>query len=197
MLHMDSETDTAEAVLSSRHLVEEFIRRYGLQSELNNKFNQKHKTLWYAVDVFSDHVVDIKKDNRKGTTIVHVEWTDPATAARWANDFVALANELMRNHALEESTRNVAYLEKEIAKTDMVEIQHALINVLESEAKSAMLANGRIEYAFRVVEPAVPPERRIRPMRTLIVAIGVLLGFTLGSGIALIHDRVRRGAASA
>ena len=191
ILPADNETDTAQAVLASNHLAEEFIRRYGLLPDLN-KHSKKPLTMWYAVQAFQERVVNIKKDARKGTTIVDVEWTDPATAARWANEYVALANELMRNHALEESTRNVAYLNKEIAKTDAEEIRHALYSVLESETKSAMLANGRIEYAFQVVDPAVPPERRSRPMRTLVVAVGVLLGFTIGSGIALIHDRLHK-----
>ncbi len=191
LLNMDSETDTAQAFLASHHLTEEFIRRYGLLPELN-KHSKKPLTMWRAVTAFQDGVVNIRKDSRKGTTIVDIEWTDAETAARWSNDYVALANDLMRKHAIDESTRNIAYLNEQIAKTDTVELRHALFNIIESETRTAMLANGRIEYAFQVVDPATPPEIRSRPKRTLIVLIGVLLGLTLGSCIALIHDRVHK-----
>jgi uncharacterized protein involved in exopolysaccharide biosynthesis len=195
-LSSDSENDTAQAVLGSHQVVEEFIRRYGLLSELN-KHSKKPLTMWNAVKAFQERVVKIRKDNRKGTTLVDIEWTDPVIAARWSNDFVALANELMRKHALDESNRNIVYLNTQIAKTDTLEIRHAIFNIIESEMRTAMLANGRIEYAFQVVDPATPPEMRVRPIRTLIVAVGVLLGFTLTAIIALVQDGKRRRAASA
>jgi hypothetical protein len=96
-------------------------------------------------------------------TVVAIDWTDPATAAQWANGFVALANELLRTRALVESKRNIAYLNDQISKTDVVELRRVLYGLIESETKTLMLANGRPEYAFRVVDPAVPPELKTRP----------------------------------
>jgi uncharacterized protein involved in exopolysaccharide biosynthesis len=194
LLSMGSESDTAQAVLASRNIVEQFIQRYGLLTELNKR-SKKPLSLWYGVKAFQEHVLNIRKDTRKGTTLVDVEWTDPAIAARWSNDFVALANELMRRHAIDESNRNIQYLNSQLAKTDVVEIRRAIFNIIESETRTAMLANGRLEYAFRVVDPASPPELRVRPMRSLVVSVGVLLGFTLGSIIALIMDSKGRRTA--
>ena len=194
LLSSDSETDTAEAVLESHNIVEEFIRRYDLLPLLN-KGAKKPMTMWFAVKAFQEHILNIKKDNRKGTTIVSIEWTDPVTAARWANDFVALGNELMRKHAMDESNRNIQYLTAQLTKTDTVEIRHAVFNIIETETRSAMLANGRLEYAFQVVDAASPPDMRIRPRRALMVIAGSLLGFAVASIFALIRDSIRRGTA--
>jgi uncharacterized protein involved in exopolysaccharide biosynthesis len=193
LLSSDSETDTAEAVLGSHNIVEVFIRRYGLLPELN-KGAKKPLTMWYAVKAFQERILTIKKDSRKGTTIVAIEWTNPQTAARWANDFVALANELMRKHAMDESNRNIQYLNAQLTKTDTVEIRRAIFNIIETETRSAMLANGRIEYAFQVVDQATPAEMRVRPRRTLMVIAGSILGFALASIFALVRDSMRRSA---
>ena len=81
-LNMGQESDAqlqADAVLDSRALVEEFIRRNDLVNVLLKKV--KHPTLWRAVKYFKDKLSKVRKDQSKGTTKITVEWKDPATAA--------------------------------------------------------------------------------------------------------------------
>ena len=186
----------ARAVLQSRHLVEEFIRRNSLLPVLS-RGAQAPVTLWRSVEQFRSGVLQIHLDTVTGITTVAIDWTDPVVAARWANGFVATANDLLRSRALDESTRNLAYLNAQLAKTSVLEVQHALYNLIESETKTLMLANGRIEYAFTIVDPAVPPEVRTRPKRVVLMALGMLVGLFVGTIIALSHYRLRREARGA
>jgi uncharacterized protein involved in exopolysaccharide biosynthesis len=180
-----------QGILASRHLVEELIRAQNLVPQLTAKTG-KGDTVWFAVKHFQETVVVVHDDQLKGLTSVTMDWTDPVVAAKWANDFVALANELIRAHDLEAATRNVDYLNKQIAQTTDVEIQHSLYNLLENETKKLMLANARREYAFRIVDPAVPPELRHSPRRALWVLSGLVLGFLVGSLIAIGRDAFQR-----
>ncbi len=191
-----AEAQTAEAVLESRHLVEEFIRR----NELLPQFNRnptKPPTLWSAVREFRETVLTIRNDTRKGVTIIAIEWKDPVTAARWANQFVALGNEIIRVRALDESNRNIAYMNKQLEQTNVLELRHVMYNIIENETKTLMLANGRLEYAFQVVDPAVPAETRVRPKRTMLVAIGLAIGLVLGFGVAFSISQFRAPAPGA
>lgn len=180
----------AQAVLQSRYLAEEYIERNKLGPELLR--GAKRSTTWFAVDRFQRDVLSVNEDQRKGVTRVTVDWTDPAVAARWANGFVALANELMRKRALDDSSRNIAYLNQQLEQSNVVELRRVMYNLIESETKTLMVANGRIEYAFRVVDPAVVPEMRISPRRTLMVAVGLVIGFVLGVLIAFSHNLAKR-----
>ncbi len=193
-VNIGSNTEGAEsvAVLKSRHLVEEFIRQHALLPVLFPQATKKPPTLWRAVERFRGGVLALREDKRNGTTTVAIDWKDPAIASRWANDFVGLANEMLRTRALAESKRNIAYLNEQIAHTNVVEIQRVMFNLVESETKTLMLANGRAEYAFTVVDPAVPPEERISPRRTLMVLVGAVIGAFLGTVIALSHSMYRR-----
>lgn len=173
----------AQGVLSSRYLLEQFVRSQNLVAALT-KDTGKRATLWFAVKRFQEQVVDVHEDTRKDQTSITVDWTDPVLAAQWANGLVSLANEIVRQKALAESTRNIAYLNKQITQTSSVEIQKALYNLIESETKTLMLANARKEYAFRVVDPAVVPEVRYSPKRTLMVLSGMVLGFLFGTLVA-------------
>lgn len=182
---------TSAAVLESRHLAEEFIRRNGLLPELQ-RASSRNKTLWRAADYFKKGVLTIVKDQRKGVTTVTIEWSDPAVAARWANGYVALANELVRNHAQQDATRNIAYLNEQIAKTTDVDLRKVMYNLIESETRTLMLANGRPEFAFQVVDPAVAPELKAGPHRLIQTVIGFTVGFGFTAVIALIAERVGR-----
>jgi uncharacterized protein involved in exopolysaccharide biosynthesis len=187
---------TADAVLESRRLVEEFIGRNNLLPLFSTN-PKKPRTMWFAVKDFKESVLTIRKDTRKGVTTVGVDWTDPRIAARWANGLVTLANELVRTRAIDDATRNIAYLNQQLAQTSAVELRQALYDIVKTETKTLMLANGRQDYAFEIVDPAVAPERKARPHRAVITLVGLALGFSLGTIIAFIIDRVRRAKARA
>jgi len=180
----------AEAVLNSRYLTQLFIGQHNLVKEILG--NTPRQSLWLAVDRFRTKVLSITELKEKGTTTVALQWTNPQLVAEWANDYVALANELLRTRALDDSSRAIGYLKVEIQKTDSVEVQRALYNLIESETKTNMLANTRKEYAFTVVDPAVIPEQRVWPKRTLIVVSAGVLGGLLGLFIALGLNTWRR-----
>jgi uncharacterized protein involved in exopolysaccharide biosynthesis len=169
----------AKAVLASRSLVEEFIKRNDLIKVLL-PHPSKPPTIWLAVNDFKDSELAIREDKRTGLLTIDVDWEDPAVAAKWANGFVALANERLRARAIDEATRNIAFLNAQIAQTSVVEVQRAIYNLIESETKTLMLANVRMEFAFTVIDPAVPPERKNRPKRSLYVLFGLFLGFAIG-----------------
>ena len=181
----------AQAVLVSNYLATEFIKRYDLLPQLSQDSNRP-LTQWRAAQKFKKTLLTVFKDVRKGVTTVSVEWKDAATAAKWANGYVALANESLRNHALEESSRNIRYLNGQIAHTNDVELRRVLYDIVESETKTLMLANGRLEYGFQVVDPAVAPEIRAHPRRTLLVLGGAALGLFLGWTAAFFRDALAR-----
>jgi uncharacterized protein involved in exopolysaccharide biosynthesis len=187
----DRSERNAEAVLESRLLVQEFITRNNLVPQLYPD-PKTRPTLWRAVQRFQKGIVSVRQDQRRGVTTLSVEWTDPTTAAHWANGLVGLANELIRTHALEEAQRNINYLNAQSEHTTDVDLRRVIFNLIENETKTLMMANGRAEYAFRIIDPAVPPEVRSGPHRTLLVATGLLVGLLLGAMIVLAWDWVRR-----
>ena len=53
------------------------------------------------------------------------------------------------------------------------------VMLIEMEMKTSMLANSSLEYAFKVIDPAIAPQKRIKPKRALIVILGGILGVFL------------------
>jgi uncharacterized protein involved in exopolysaccharide biosynthesis len=180
----------ALAVLRSRNLVEQFIDRKKLVADLSTDA-QTSSSLWFAVDRFRQTVVSIIPDNERGTMTIAVNWRDPNVAADWANEFVALANEIVRTRALGDASRNIDFLNKQLELTNVVELRRVLYSLIETETQRMMLANARVEYAFTIVDPAVAPESRVSPRRTLMVLTGAVLGVFLGVIVALVANAIR------
>lgn len=54
---------------------------------------------------------------------------------------------------MEETEKSLEYLQDELRKTSMVEVQQSIYRVMETQVKSLMFAKVREQYAFKVVDP--------------------------------------------
>ena len=142
---------------------------------------------WEAYKVIQG-MTKVSTDKKTGMVTLAIELTDPYQAARWANDAVERLNAHMRRQAIKETKRSIHFLEEELARTSLVNAQNILYNLIEEQTKNVMLANVRDEYAFKIIDPAVPPEERIKPKRKLIVILGFVLGLMLGIFIAFFRN---------
>jgi uncharacterized protein involved in exopolysaccharide biosynthesis len=197
------------AVLQSRALVSELIVRNNLLPVLYaDRWDaagkrwavepEEQPSVWLGTRYFMEEVATVRPDPTTGLITVTVEWEDPELAARWANGLVDLANETIRARAIQSSRRNLEFLTAEIGSTAVVGLQQALYELIEAETKTLMLADGRPDFAFQTIDPAVVPEMRARPNRPQIAVLGTLLGAVLAVGVVAFLealDRHRRGAA--
>ena len=79
-----------------------------------------------------------------------------------------------------------------------MDLRKDLDDILESEMRTLMLANGRVEYAFQVIDPASHPRRNHGRSPILVLLIGFGLGLAVGCTIAFLRERIaesRREAA--
>ena len=151
-------------------------------------------TLWKASEFFRKKVRKINTDSKTGIVTMGVTWTDPQLAADWANGLVKMTNEYLRNKAIALSDRNIAYLNEQAAKTDLVGARQAISSLLQTEINRQMLARGNEEYAFKVLDPAMPPERPTTPPPLSLVLGGLLGGLMLTTIVVFSRLAWRRSA---
>jgi uncharacterized protein involved in exopolysaccharide biosynthesis len=170
------------AVLKSKDFARSFITDLNVMPMLleDADFGEKKPDIRDAVKVFDTKIRAVTEDKKSGLVTLSVRWKDPDTAAEWANVLVKRLNDRLRTQAQEESERNVAYLQREIAATSVVSLQQSMGRVLEGEMQKLMLARGNEEFAFKVIDRATPPKKRDTPKRALIAIVSLLAGGFLG-----------------
>lgn len=195
----NSSKEAAIAYMKSRAFIENFVKEKDLLPVLfAKKWNASTKkwevddekdipTLWDAYQIFSKKVLSITPDKKTGLITVSVEWRDREMAVSWANEIVKKANEHLRQRAISEAELSIGYLEKELQKTSVVEVQQAVFKVMESQIKSKMMANVQEQFAFKVIDPAAMMNENayVQPKRPLIISIGLLGGLMCGILIAV------------
>jgi uncharacterized protein involved in exopolysaccharide biosynthesis len=194
----DSKKSESIAMLQSEALTERYIEKNGLLQIIYRKDwddakqawidPNKHPTLWKANQYFKKSLRTVSTDLKTGIITLTIKWKDAALAADWANGLVNMTNEYMRNKAIEESERNIAYLTAEASKTNIVEARQAIYTILQGEINKSMLARGSSEYAFKIIDPARMAEKQSSPIKSLWIIIGLFSGAFLAIAATLVHS---------
>jgi len=192
------------AVFKSRVFAEQFIQAKSLMPLLFEKRWDANAKTWKNdgkdPPTLTEGVRKLEKlrtiseDRRAGLVTVSIDWRDPATASRLANDMFSFANQMLRQQAIDESEATIRYLDLQIAQTQAVGVREALSRVLEGQMKTETLARTRSDFAFRIIDPARPPLRRERVSPRLLPTgfTGLIGGALLGLFVSLMMPRYRR-----
>ena len=200
-LNLGGDNRTAEAVatLRSRAFTESFIRERNLlpvlfedawDAESKDWKQDQEPTMWDAFQLF-DGIRSVDEDVTNGLITVAVKWRDAGLAAQWANGLVADVNARLRAAAIRESQQNLEYLQAELGKSSQVQLQATIFSLIESQMQNAMLANVKVEYAFRVIDPATVAEKRHWPNRLLLAVLGLFAGGLIGIFVAVGRNPAR------
>lgn len=208
-LTVDVSSDEALAIMESRAFISQFVTDGDLLpilfakkwDKVREEWKDKNKipTLLDAYEKFSEKILTTETDDDTGLTTVTIKWGNPVLAAAWANKIVADLNESERQRAIKQAQLTVDYLAGQIEKTTTVELQSSLYRLMEFQLAKIVAAQVLKEYVFRVVDPAVVPEKPAVPYLKLIVIVGgTMLGFLIGISTALFLNtldalRDRRG----
>lgn len=186
----------AVATLASGALTEAFIRDRDLLPILFEddwdaatktwtiRDPRKQPTPWKAEKFFREEVRVVSEDKKTGLVTLTITWTDPELAAQWATELVARTNATLRARAIADAQRSLDYLNEQLKKTSVVELQTAIYGLIESQIKQIMVANGSEEFAFRIIDPARVSEKRSSPKRPQIMILSTFFGLVLGCGLA-------------
>jgi uncharacterized protein involved in exopolysaccharide biosynthesis len=198
-------TVEALATLQSRQFTEEFVKENILLPVLfADDWDAETKswivtgadipTLSDAYSLFDSRIRRAVEDKKTRLVTVEIDWRDRVAAADWANKLVGKLNEVMRTRAIREADASVAYLQQELAKTDMAALQQAIYRLIEAQVQRRTVAAVRPEFAFRVLDPAVPsdPDDFIRPRRALYLVAGPVAGLLFAVFLVLTIDFFRR-----
>jgi uncharacterized protein involved in exopolysaccharide biosynthesis len=189
----DSKRAQTLAVLQSSALTERYIAANNLLPVLYPKLwdpaakrwktndPTKVPTLWKADRLFAKKIRIITLDPKTGLVTMDIVWKNPQQAAAWANGLVEMTNEYLRTEAIDESQRNIDYLDDQAVKTTLVPVKEVIYGILENEFSKEMLARGTKEYALKVLDPAQPPElpSSLKPMSWMLIGLVTGIGTSL------------------
>ena len=168
-LNDENNTDESLGVLKSRDFAREFIEDQRLLHVLlwkdwnakagrwKESDRQHQPDIRDAIRYFDESILIVNEDRKTGLVTLGIRWTNPVTAAAWANTIVDRLNSQMRARALTQGEANIDYLRQEMASTTQMNVQAAISQLIETELQKVMIARSNKEFAFQVIDHAEVP----------------------------------------
>lgn len=194
------------AYLKSRAFIDGFIVENALMPVLYSSIWDAEKktwkvddpvkapTPWKAYQLFSGRILALNFDKKTNLVTLTITWKDRNQAVTWANELIKRANENLRQRTIEETRQSLTYLEKELQKTSVVEVQNTIYRVMESQIKTMMMANTQEQYALKIIDPAqaVDEDAFVSPKRPMMIALGAAGGLFLGIVLVFLRNAIRQ-----
>lgn len=150
-------------------------------------------TGWQLYESFFERL-SVSEDVKSGLVTVSIEYYSPQTAKKWLDSYIKSINRHMQARRVAKVSNNIEYLQAEIEKTPIAEMQEVFYTLVAEQTKSKMLAQASPDYAFAVVHPSMVPEEKSQPQRALICVLGTLLGGMLSVLWALVMHYTKKSA---
>jgi uncharacterized protein involved in exopolysaccharide biosynthesis len=121
-------------------------------------------------------LLSISEDEMSGFISLSIKHYSPVVAQQWIVWLIEDINNTLREQDVTEAERSIAYLKRQVEATLLTDLQSMFFELIQSQTETIMLAKVRQEYAFKIIDPAVVPEKKSEPKRALICVLGTLLG---------------------
>ena len=157
----------------------------------NNKWIGTPPSSWSLFQLFSG-ILLVSENTNSGLITVSVEYYSPQIAKHWLDLYVSSINTYMQKRKIVEATRTIEYLEEQIAQTSISGMQEVFYTIIEEQTKNKMLAVASPEYVFTSVSPAMVPEQKSQPRRSIICILGTLLGGIFSTLLVLVMHYTRK-----
>jgi LPS O-antigen subunit length determinant protein (WzzB/FepE family) len=146
---------------------------------------------WQLFESFSE-MLSVSEDKQSGLVSVSIEYYSPQIAKQWVDMYIESINRFMQQRQIDKVTRNINYLQEQIEKTAIAEMQEVFYTIIEEQTKNKMLSEASPDYVFVAVGPSMVPELKSQPKRALICILGTLLGGMLSVLMVLIMQYAKK-----
>ncbi|MEM9402999.1 MAG: Wzz/FepE/Etk N-terminal domain-containing protein [Pseudomonadota bacterium] len=142
-------------------------------------------SLLEAYERLTDDFLIVAENKRTSFISVAVDYYSPDIAQQWVSLLVQDLNQAVMEQDVREAEQAIEFLERQIAATSIASLQEVFFALIEEQTKTVMLAEISDEYLLVTLDPAIIPEEKRGPSRSLIVLLGLIVGALAATAVTL------------
>lgn len=136
---------------------------------------------------YHENLMTISQNNQTGFISINIEHISPIFAKEFLELIIRETNFLLKRKDMELSSEALKYLKSELSKTSLVEIRESIHTLIEAQLETQMMTKINEDYVLTEVEPPFIPERKSKPIRSIIVILSTIFGSIMGIIIILLR----------
>lgn len=130
--------------------------------------------MWDGLRALKD-LVQIKSNVKEKSITISAQFDDPEIAARLAGYFVAALNDHMSQEARRVAAINKKYLEEQLPLNSDPLIKQKIYTMIAQQVETAMMAEVKENFSFKVIDPPMVPDKKIKPKRAQMVVLSFVV----------------------
>jgi len=172
--------------LKSRRFIKFFFLDEGYIQELapmlwdqkNNRLKNNYSLTDLHTFIFQKHL-SFSEDRRKKTYVLSVKSKNPDLSAKIANSYIRLGNQIIREKLILENDAIFQAL-SDNSETNILSLRQGVSQKLLSKLFESLLARSKEDYAFTIIDPAVPdsnalPAKRVMAMFSMLISLVLII----------------------
>lgn len=136
-------------------------------------------------------LLSVRQDDKSGLVTLSIEHRSATVAKEWVDWLVDDLNSTIMRQDVAEAEQAIAYLNRQIKNISLAGLQGVFFGLIEEQTKTIMLAQVTDEYLLKTIDPAIAPEVKSKPKRSLIVILATILSSILAVAVVLILASIR------
>lgn len=150
---------------------------------------------WDALRLL-DEIVKINQDIKQNTITISADFHDPDMAAKIVEYFLVTLTNYMSSEAKRVAETNRKYLEEQLGNTTDPFIKQKTYNMIAQQIEMGMMAEVKENFAFKVIDPPLAPDKKIKPKRTQMVMLSLFVALFVGIFMAFFREYIGKIRAS-
>jgi len=130
----------------------------------------------------------ITQDNKMGLLYLNYTHPNPKFAKELLDKLIHDINLYMKERDIAFYSRVASSLVEEISKTEDMDLKESLYSLVEINQRKFSIANASDEYALKIIDEPIVPEKKSYPFRSRLVIILSLIGGIFSTILLVTHD---------
>lgn len=167
--------------------ITELIKPKKINSNPLSKKDSSGPSLWDGLRTLNSIYIIKSKEN---TISISAEFPNPEMTVNLVNYIISTLTEHISSEAKQSANIKRRYLEEQLRTTADPIIRQKIYTLISQQVETAMMSEMKEEFAFKVIDPARVPDRRIRPDRSQTVLLSIIVSFFLGIFLAFFFEYI-------
>ncbi|MFQ5586036.1 MAG: Wzz/FepE/Etk N-terminal domain-containing protein [Thermodesulfobacteriota bacterium] len=148
-----------------------------------------HPTMWDGLRAL-EGMASVQNNAQDSTITISVDYYDPEVSAQIVDYFLTALNEHMSGETRRVAESNKEYLEEQLKNTSDPLIKRNIYNLIAKQIETAMMSGVKENFAFKVIDPPMVSDRKIRPKRLQMVMMSFFASLFAGVFLAFFVEYV-------
>jgi uncharacterized protein involved in exopolysaccharide biosynthesis len=134
----------------------------------------------------------ITQDTKMGLLYLNYTHPNPKFAKELLDKLIHDINLYMKERDIAFYSRIATSLIEEISKTEDMDLKESLYSLVEINQRKLSIANASNEYALKIIDEPIVPEKKSYPFRSRLVIILSLIGGIFSTVLLVTHDYLNK-----